>query len=45
MKTILFIFSILIVSFLLTSKAFTDHEGWPHGKNMPINVLRKVDAI
>ena len=41
MKTILLIFSILIVSFLLTSKAFTDHEGWPHGKKYAYECVKE----
>ncbi len=32
---------ILIVSFLLTSKAFTDHKGWPHGKKYAYKCVKE----
>ena len=40
MKKIILIL-IVIVSFLLTSKAFTDHKGWPHGKKYAYECVKE----
>ena len=32
---------ILIVSFLLTTKAFSDHKGWPHGKEYAYKCVKE----